>query len=152
MTHSRTNRHLNPLASARAQSLVEFALTLPLLSLLLLGTVDLGRVFKLYVTITNASREGARYGIQNPADTPGIQAHAIQEASSSGVLLTPSDITVACSHYGGGSSVACDAAYNGDYLQVTVTQDFHLLSLLDRASIHLSSFTVMPIINGVTSP
>lgn len=45
------------------QSLVEFALTVPLLILLMLGVVDLG--FGIYAknTIADAAREGCRYGI-----------------------------------------------------------------------------------------
>ncbi len=45
----------------RGQSTVEFALSVPLLLLLLFGVVDLGRVFQAYVTVYHAAREGARY-------------------------------------------------------------------------------------------
>jgi hypothetical protein len=50
------------------QSLVEFAITLPLLCLLLLGVVDLGVGFKTYIGLTNAAREGARWITINPDD------------------------------------------------------------------------------------
>jgi Flp pilus assembly protein TadG len=59
--------------SARGQSLVELALTLPLLILILIGLLDLGRMLIAYVTIQNAAREGAHYGISNPDDTAGHQ-------------------------------------------------------------------------------
>lgn len=49
----------------RGQSLVEFALVLPLLVLIVFGVLDLGRAFYALITITNAAREGARYGITN---------------------------------------------------------------------------------------
>ena len=42
------------------QSLVELALVLPLLLIMLLGTVELGRVFHAYIVVTQASREAAR--------------------------------------------------------------------------------------------
>ena len=42
--------------------MVEFALILPLLLMLLLGTIEFGRLIFIYVTVTSASREGARYG------------------------------------------------------------------------------------------
>jgi Flp pilus assembly protein TadG len=44
------------------QSLVEFALVLLPLFIILLGIIQFGFVFNAYVTITNASREGARIG------------------------------------------------------------------------------------------
>ncbi|HEV8053467.1 MAG: pilus assembly protein [Chloroflexi bacterium] len=45
---------------ARGQSLAEFALILMPLLLVLLGIVQMGLIFNTYVTIANASREGAR--------------------------------------------------------------------------------------------
>jgi Flp pilus assembly protein TadG len=45
------------------QALVEFALILPVLLLLLLGIVEFGLILYDQHVITNASREGARYGI-----------------------------------------------------------------------------------------
>lgn len=42
------------------QSLIEFALVLPLVLLLLIGILDLGRGFQAYVSLGNAVREAAR--------------------------------------------------------------------------------------------
>ena len=44
-------------------ALVEFALILPLLVLLLFGVIEFGLLLYNQQVITNASREGARYGI-----------------------------------------------------------------------------------------
>jgi Flp pilus assembly protein TadG len=46
----------------RGQSLVEFALVMMPLFIILLGIIQFGFIFNSYVTITNASREGARLG------------------------------------------------------------------------------------------
>ena len=46
----------------RGQAVVEFALVLPILLILLLGIVDFGFGFKTRITVTNATREGARFG------------------------------------------------------------------------------------------
>jgi Flp pilus assembly protein TadG len=46
----------------RGQSLVEFALVMIPLFVILLGIIQFGFIFNAYVTITNASREGARTG------------------------------------------------------------------------------------------
>jgi Flp pilus assembly protein TadG len=48
--------------SERGQSLVEFALVLMPLFVILLAIIQFGFIFNAYVTITNASREGARNG------------------------------------------------------------------------------------------
>lgn len=45
------------------QSLVEFALTLPLLLLMVVVFIDLGRIVYFYSALNNAVREGARYAI-----------------------------------------------------------------------------------------
>src|SRR4051794_39614474 len=44
------------------QSLVEFALMLPLLVMFLFGIVELGILFNVYIGMTNMAREGARAG------------------------------------------------------------------------------------------
>jgi len=50
----------------RGQELVEFALTFPLLFLLLMGIFDMGRVVYYNSVLYNAAREGARYGVIYP--------------------------------------------------------------------------------------
>jgi Flp pilus assembly protein TadG len=50
---------------ARGQSLVEFALILPIALILLLAVFDVGRAVFMYNGLTNAAREGARLAIVN---------------------------------------------------------------------------------------
>ncbi len=45
----------------RGQSLAEMALVLPILVLLLMGILEVGRVLDAWIVVTNAAREGARY-------------------------------------------------------------------------------------------
>jgi len=47
--------------SARGVAIVEFTVTLPLLLLLILVTVEFGRAFMQYNTLTKAVRDGVRY-------------------------------------------------------------------------------------------
>ncbi|MER3414581.1 MAG: hypothetical protein C4346_19745, partial [Chloroflexota bacterium] len=47
-------------------ALVGFALTLPLLAILVFGTVDLGRAYLTWVRVKNAAREGAAYAQTHP--------------------------------------------------------------------------------------
>jgi Flp pilus assembly protein TadG len=51
---------------SRGQSLVEFALVLPVMLLLLLFGVDFGRVFFGWVELNNVVREAANYAAENP--------------------------------------------------------------------------------------
>jgi Flp pilus assembly protein TadG len=46
---------------AEGGAAVEFGIVLPILTLLMLGGMDLGHMFYMQHIITNASREGARY-------------------------------------------------------------------------------------------
>jgi Flp pilus assembly protein TadG len=60
----------------RGQSLVEWALVLPILILIVVVVFDVGRGVYYYSAVHNAAREGARYGIVQPDDTTGIEAAA----------------------------------------------------------------------------
>lgn len=51
-------------SARRGQSLVEFALVLPILLLLTLGVIDAARVFTANIALTNAVREAAIFGGQ----------------------------------------------------------------------------------------
>lgn len=44
----------------RGQTLVELALIIPILILVLMATLEFGRIFFTYLTVTHASREAAR--------------------------------------------------------------------------------------------
>lgn len=65
-----------PSKSERGQSLVELAVTLPVLILLLLGTVDFGMAIFSYSILRDAAQEGAFYGSFNPANKAEIENRA----------------------------------------------------------------------------
>jgi Flp pilus assembly protein TadG len=55
----------------RGQSLVEFALVLPVLMILIFGIIDFGMGLRSYISLTNAVREGGRFAaLGNPAGEP----------------------------------------------------------------------------------
>jgi Flp pilus assembly pilin Flp len=70
---------------------VEFAIVLPVLILLIAGMMDLGHAFYLKQIVTNASREGARYGILYKTDTSGdrIAPKNLSPSIQNWVLLAP---------------------------------------------------------------
>lgn len=59
-------RHQRESRTSRGQSMVEFALILPILALFLLLAVDFGRVFFGWVAVQNASRIGANQAARDP--------------------------------------------------------------------------------------
>jgi len=70
--------------------MVELALALPLLLLLMLGTIDIGRVFIDYIQLRNGAFEGARYGAVAPTDTTGIRSAVIAHGVPSDTAVTVS--------------------------------------------------------------
>jgi Flp pilus assembly protein TadG len=58
---------LSALRNRRGQALAEFALVLPLVLLFIAGIIEMGRAWNIKQAVTDAAREGARYGVvQDP--------------------------------------------------------------------------------------
>lgn len=92
LNHSHKNKRSNP-----GQALVEMAIMLPFLLVMIITTVELGRLFFTKIVLTNAAREGAFYLSMHPSDydigTGNAQYTTLAaraEAMSSGI----SDINV----------------------------------------------------------
>jgi Flp pilus assembly protein TadG len=122
----------SPPGKRRGQSLVEFALIVPVFLILLLMAVDFGRLFFTYIQVSNAAREAAAYGATQPTDTVGMQARAVQEKNSQTQGEGPLDpITTTCRNQAG-TVIACTAAPggagSGNTLTVTVRQPFRFLT------------------------
>jgi Flp pilus assembly protein TadG len=80
----------------RGQSTVEFALTVPLLLLLVFGIIDFGRALNIAVVVSNAAREGARAGIARGATDDEIRTAARSIAGLSrnvNVTISPAQAT-----------------------------------------------------------
>jgi Flp pilus assembly protein TadG len=123
----------------RGQSIVEFALIAPLFFILIFSIIDFGLGLKAWITVTQATREAARWGaIGAPCDE--VEDRAVE--SSSG-LLTTDDVDVTNCQGTAGESVVVSATY--DYELVTPLGAF--LDLVAGgsapASIAISSSTDM---------
>lgn len=85
-------------SSASGVALVEFSLILPLLLVLALGAVDLGRGLISYMELEQAAQEGALYGSFAPSDSALIEARI--RSSSTGLVdlsdTTAVDVVVDC--------------------------------------------------------
>jgi hypothetical protein len=109
----------------RGQNLVELALTMPVILLLLFGIIELGRAFLIYSEVSNAAREGARYGMVHPGDLTMIAARARSKVA----LVPPDQIDVAVSYDDGALPVPAPITTPsfGDRVVVTTTHTLNLI-------------------------
>ena len=82
----------------RGATLVEFAIVAPLLFLLILGMLELGRMVMVEQFLTHAAREGARRGILEQAtasDVETVVADYLSGGTISGTTITvsPTELT-----------------------------------------------------------
>jgi Flp pilus assembly protein TadG len=90
--NSRVFGFVRTMRKDQGTSLLELALLLPILILLLLGIIELGRYSEAAIVVANAARAGAQYGAQSPqtaGDAGGISQAAIADAGNTSALLTP---------------------------------------------------------------
>jgi len=124
----------------RGQSLVETAVVLPILLLLLAAAVDFGRAFDAYIVLTNAAREGARFGSTNPGlAAEEIHDIVIRDIMGSGTNLTPineSDIVVTVAGQSAGSEAVT--------ISVSYPLDLWFGRLIGIDTVTLSKTSVMP--------
>lgn len=87
-------RRLSASSEQCGAAAVEFALLLPVLIALLVGTVDMGLMLYDKAVITNASREGARAGIvlRNPKPSSAEITSVVQQYTQANLIsLLPSN-------------------------------------------------------------
>ena len=75
------------------QNLVELALLMPLLALLMVGAIDLGRAFIAHNRLIDMVMVGANYGARHPEQTSTIVARAYAEAQGQ-LGTTGTDLTI----------------------------------------------------------
>ena len=97
----------------RGQSLVEFALLLPIFLILLFAIVDFGLGLNAWITITNSAREGARAGAVG-ADAATI-TQKVQDTSGA-LDLDKLTVTVTNAQGQPGGSVVVDVDYQYDLI------------------------------------
>ena len=79
-------RFLHRVRNENGQAMVEFALVLPILMALLLGIIQFGIVFNNYITLTDATRAGARKAaVSRFLGDQGASAKTTVESSAQGL-------------------------------------------------------------------
>ena len=99
---TRVKRLARGFASEEGAQLVEFALTFPMMLLLMLGIIDFGLAFQRYQVLTNAAREGARVAVlpgYAPADVrirvdQYLLGSSLTPTSVRMLTITPTIVTV----------------------------------------------------------
>jgi len=104
------------LNNEKGQSMVEFALIMPILLLIIVGIIEFGFMFSSFLTLTNASREAVRALSLGSTD-----ASATQRAKDSSMNLDPTQLVVIINPSGSTRSP-------GDSVTVTITYEYDFLT------------------------
>jgi len=104
------------------QSLLEFAIILPVLLIIAAGVLDVGRLYFSYVAVTDAASEGAAYAAAHPNNENYVIARA---RGASNMTADDSEIEFLCP--------TCPTVASGDTVTVTVTYSFTLATPIVEA-------------------
>ena len=125
-------------AALSGQSLVEFALVLPIFLLLLFGLIDIGRYVYTANAVNEAAREGARLGSVAAwsTDCSGTREACVRDVALSrlaGVAIDAKDVTVQCWRYNLAKPtepgpVPVSQCRSNDFLSVRLDAKFQVLT------------------------
>ena len=121
--------------SQQGAAVLEVAVMLPILLVLLLGAIDLGRAASDALTIQSAAQAGAQYGSLDSLrakDTAGIRTAVLDDLGDSSVAqYVGIEILRYCNCEGENGNINCDTGSCmtpglalRTYVQVTLTHDF----------------------------
>jgi uncharacterized repeat protein (TIGR01451 family) len=131
----------------RAQAMVEFALALPLLLLLLYGTLETGRLIFIYSSTVTAARQAVRYGSATGDSPNGVPYYRdcvgiTAAADAVGFINDFQNVTIQYDSGPGtttkGTCPSYTAAQNGD--RITVAVEAEWLPIVDL--VPLEPFTI----------
>ena len=99
----------------KGQSLVEISLAMPVLLLILVGILDLGRAYFTFVSLADAAGEGAAYAAIYPTQTQNI-LNRTADASTGMVVLSTDMITVTHGLLDFGAPITVTVEYDYDLI------------------------------------
>jgi Flp pilus assembly protein TadG len=112
----------------RGSILIEFALSAPLLLLLLAGVLNYAMALRVAIAVSDAARAGAQYGALTPsnaADIAGIAAAARNSAPELTGLTAEASRVCKCA---GGASGSCSATCMSGPLEIYVVVTAHAVA------------------------
>ncbi len=123
------------------QSIVEFALMLPLLVMVLMGLLDFGRAYFVVVMLNDAVAEGAVYAGAAPQDINGIKLRVVEAAADELVHIELTNVAVSSSSITAGASITVSVSHEFTFLTPLIGDMF-------GDGLTLRGQAVNPIING----
>jgi Flp pilus assembly protein TadG len=100
----------------RGQTMVEMGLILPIMLVMVVGVIETVTLFNHYITVVNASRDGARIGSKGGSITDAeIRSLIANDLSRlpNGTLITPTvDITINRTPVPGDTAIQVSTCYN----------------------------------------
>jgi Flp pilus assembly protein TadG len=127
----------------RGAALIEFAIVVPLLMMLLVGLIEVGRFMYFAILVGNAARAGVQWGAidrRTAVDSSGMQTAALNDGQGiSGLSVPLSSANALCYCYNGTSqtSISCTNAsvetvcpsgwHRQIYVTLTANGTFHAL-------------------------
>ncbi len=142
-----------PARHERGQSLVEFAIMVPVLLILLMGVVDLGRAYYTYLALRDAAAEGANFGAVYPhcvssADCPNPNniVHRVRQSAPAGGLVNWSDAII---------SPVVPSPTPGQSLTVTVSFTYTIITpvanvIIGSQTMPLTARSIFTIVSDAT--
>jgi Flp pilus assembly protein TadG len=126
---SRARSRRSILRSDAGTSLLEMALITPLLCLLLIGIIEIGRYAYLSILTANAARAGVAYGAQNlgtAMDITGMQNAALADGQNIPGLTATASYFCQCADGSASTCLAtdCAASHRLVYVQVNTAGTF----------------------------
>ena len=112
--------------------MVETALVLPIMMMVIMGSVEFGRAFMVSQLLTNAAREGTRMGIIPGSNTSDVVNEVQQLVTSTvGVNASNIQVTVTATDYTTGATLTdVSAAKKRDLIDVRVSVPYTAVSLM----------------------
>ncbi len=126
-----------PKHRGRGQTLVEFAIVMPIIVLVVLGLVDLGRAVYSYNTLAQSARQASRTAIVNQNVT-NVRNQAIASAPSLG--LTASNVDV-CFKTAASTQTSCATTSDN------CPQSTRVIGCLALVQTHISYQPMTPVIS-----
>lgn len=99
-------RLIRLIKKADGGSFVELAIVLPLLFLIFVPAVDIGRAIYVSIEVASAAQAGAAYGIQNPTDVSGMQSASTNGTANIAGMTATATYGCECSD-GSSPSTSC---------------------------------------------
>lgn len=136
-----------PITNERGQSLAEMAMMMSFLLILLVGVVDLGRGFFVYLALRDAAQEGALFGSTDPTNVTDIELRVRNSSSLlEGLSADPNANTNVVVSIVGSACTGGGITVQVSYENFPITMPF-LGSIIGRQTVPISTAITDTILN-----